>query len=114
MTDLSRESLEQWRSELAPDLERGVVATGMSEDNSTELFDVDGASETMFEASEALLALIDAHIAMTEALTRIAAPRNCGCMPVCRCDEPESLMIELEGIRDIALAALNPKEPKNG
>ena len=39
-------------SDLLEDLERGVVATGMHEDNSTELFDIDGASETMWEAAQ--------------------------------------------------------------
>jgi hypothetical protein len=42
---------------LLEDLDRGVVGVGLHEDNDTELFDVDGATETMFEAAQLIRAL---------------------------------------------------------
>lgn len=42
----------------------------------------------------------------SNALRRIAAPRGCGCAPVCQCDTAEALKIELEEIRAIAEAAM--------
>lgn len=41
------------------------------------------------------------------ALERIAGPQDCGCSPVCQCNSQESLEIEVDALRDIALAALS-------
>lgn len=43
-------------AELIDELERGVVATGMHDDGSTELFAIDDASEVMRRAAQALRA----------------------------------------------------------
>jgi hypothetical protein len=42
---------------LMDDLSEGVVSVGIHDDNSTEMFDVGGASETMFEAAAAIRSL---------------------------------------------------------
>jgi hypothetical protein len=46
-------------TDLLEALDRGVVGVGMHEDNDTELFDVDGATETMFEAAQLIRARLD-------------------------------------------------------
>lgn len=44
-------------SMLLEDLDRGVIETGLHEDNETPLCDVDGASATMLDAAEAIRTL---------------------------------------------------------
>lgn len=43
---------------------------------------------------------------MRTALKQIAAPRDCGCSPVCQCSSQESLKLECEALQDIAREAL--------
>jgi hypothetical protein len=46
-------------TDLLEALDRGVVGVGMHEDNETEFFDVDGATETMFEAAQLIRTRLD-------------------------------------------------------
>lgn len=48
---------------------------------------------------------------MREALTKIAAGRDCGCRPCTGdCTNRDALLAEADGLRDIALAALTPTD----
>lgn len=47
-------------SMLLEDLERGVVEVGLHEDNETSMYDVDGATDTMYYAAEALTTMAEA------------------------------------------------------
>lgn len=49
--------------------------------------------------------LIERRYAM-HVLERLAAPRDCGCHPVCHCNGAESLKIELEEMKSEAREAL--------
>lgn len=53
MTDVRLERID----DLLERLNRGVVATGLHDDNNTELFDVEGANDAMHEAAQAIEAL---------------------------------------------------------
>lgn len=48
--------------------------------------------------------------AMRKALRKIAAPRDCGCSPVCQCNSQESLEIEIDALKDIARGELSRLE----
>jgi hypothetical protein len=48
------------------------------------------------------------------AMERLAAPRECGCSPPCRCNEPDALLLEIEERTEIALAALAALKPDTG
>lgn len=43
-------------------------------------------------------------------LKQIAAPRDCGCSPVCQCDSIENLKIEIDFLKDLALEAIAKAE----
>lgn len=58
-------------TELLARLYDGVPVIGMHEDNSTELFDVGGADETMHEAAALIEALIAREAVLREALEEI-------------------------------------------
>ena len=49
-----------------------------------------------------------------KALEEIAAPRDCGCSPVCQCNSEESLRIEIDALKDIARAALASYRNREG
>lgn len=40
------------------------------------------------------------------ALERIATPGECGCLPVCQCSSPTALRVEIDAMRDDAIATL--------
>lgn len=55
------------------------------------------------------IAAKDAEIVrMREALEEIAAPRQCGCSPVCQCNSSSSVEVHLDFVTDAARAALQP------
>jgi hypothetical protein len=51
---------------------------------------------------------------LAKALKDIAAPRECGCSPVCHCMSEESLLIESDTMRDIARSALASYREESG
>ncbi|MBB3521104.1 hypothetical protein [Rhizobium sp. BK456] len=55
----------------------------------------------------------DAAYPHLKALKTIAAPRECGCSPVCQCNTEEALKIEVDYLKDLALSALAPQAGDN-
>jgi len=77
-TPWTHQPIPQDVRELIDELERGVVEVGMHEDNSTSLYDVDGASETMANAAAMLTRLADrtARAHSADALLDVAERRE--------------------------------------
>jgi len=53
------------------------------------------------------IAVKDAEITyLRNALGMIAGPRDCGCSPVCQCDDASALKVEIDYLKDVARSAL--------
>tara|TARA_R110000868_G_scaffold42850_5_gene144542 strand:- start:187 stop:687 length:501 start_codon:yes stop_codon:yes gene_type:complete len=89
--------------DLQQELRSGVISCGMHDDNSTELFDVEGAGDTMFVAADAITAL-------RQQLAAVQADRTECCLQslasMGQASEAYAAQLQAEAERDALRAAL--------